>query len=74
MGNWLGGRNRATGAMESVYFERANRNVAACLKYAPLQADDLVLEVGTGWVHWEAITLRLFFDLIKFTETTVIWA
>jgi hypothetical protein len=62
VGNWLGGRNRATGAMPSVYFERANRNVATCLKYAPLHADDLVLEVGTGWVHWEALTLRLFFD------------
>jgi hypothetical protein len=62
IGNLLGGRSRATGRMPSVYFERAERNVAACLKYGPLQAGDLVLELGTGWVHWEALTLRLFFD------------
>ena len=24
---------------------------------------DRVLELGTGWLHWEAITLRLFFDI-----------
>src|SRR5262249_11894510 len=24
--------------------------------------NDLILELGTGWVHWEALTLRLFFD------------
>jgi hypothetical protein len=62
LGNWLGGRKRATGKMPSYYFERVERNVALCLKYGPLRADDLVLEIGTGWVHWEALTLRLFFD------------
>ncbi len=48
--------------MPSYYFERVERNVAFCRKYGPLQADDLVLEIGTGWVHWEVLTLRLFFD------------
>ena len=62
LGNWLGARKRATGKVPSYYFERVKRNVAMCLKYGPLRADDLVLELGTGWVHWEALTLRLFFD------------
>ena len=62
LGNWLGRKKRTVGKMPSYYFERAERNVAWCLKYGPLQADDLVLELGTGWVHWEALTLRLFFD------------
>jgi hypothetical protein len=48
--------------MSSCYFERAVRNVAWCRKYGPLRADDLVVELCTGWVHWEALTLRLFFD------------
>jgi hypothetical protein len=48
--------------MPAYYIERAERNVTWCLKYGPLRADDLVLELGTGWVHWEAVTLRLFFD------------
>jgi len=62
LGNWVGARKRTAGKMPSYYFERAERNVAWCLKYGPLREDDLVLELGTGWVHWEALTLRLFFD------------
>ena len=62
LGNWLGARKRATGKMPSYYFECLERNVAMCLKYGPLRADDVVLELGTGWVHWDALTLRLFFD------------
>jgi hypothetical protein len=62
LGNWLGGRQRTVGKMPTHYFERAARNVAWCQKYGPPRADDQVLELGTGWVHWEALTLRLFFD------------
>jgi len=62
LGNWLGARKRATGRVPDYYFERVQRNVEMCLKYGPIRPDDLVLELGTGWVHWEALTLRLFFD------------
>jgi hypothetical protein len=62
LGNSLGARKRTVDKMPPYYFERAQRNVAWYLKYGPLRADDLVLELGTGWVHWEALTLRLFFD------------
>jgi hypothetical protein len=62
LGNWLGARKRTVGKMPSYYFERVERNVTWCRKYRPLRADDLILELGTGWVHWEALTLRLFFD------------
>ena len=62
LGNWAGGRRRVIDKMPSHYFERAERNVTWCKKYAPLQPNDLVVELGTGWVHWEALTLRLFFD------------
>jgi hypothetical protein len=62
LGNRFGGRKRTFGEMPAYYAERAERNVSWCLKYGPLKADDLILELGTGWVHWEAITLRLFFD------------
>jgi Methyltransferase domain len=62
LGNWLGAGKRTTGKMPGYYFERVQRNVGTCLKYRHLRADDLVLELGTGWVHWEALTLRLFFD------------
>jgi hypothetical protein len=62
LGNWLGASKRRHSEMPPYYFERVARNVAFCQKYSPLRADDLVLELGTGWVHWEALTLRLFFD------------
>jgi hypothetical protein len=62
LGNWMGGRRRSTAHMPSCYFERAERNIAWCLKYGLLRKDDLVVEIGTGWVHWEALTMRLFFD------------
>jgi Methyltransferase domain len=62
IGNKLGGNRRATGKMPGYYFERVERNVHFCLKYGPPQQNDEVLELGTGWVHWEALTLRLFFD------------
>ena len=62
LGNWVGGRRRTVGNMPSCYFERAERNIAWCRKYGPLCGNDLVVELGTGWVHWEALTLRLFFD------------
>jgi SAM-dependent methyltransferase len=48
--------------MASYYFERAQRNVAWCRKYGALASQDTLLELGTGWVHWEALTLRLFYD------------
>src|SRR5208282_1599653 len=63
LGNRLGGRKRTVGETPSYYIERAERNVAWCLKYGPLRPDDMLLELGTGWVHWEALTLRLFFDV-----------
>jgi hypothetical protein len=62
LGNRMGGRKRTVGSMPSNYYERAVRNVTWCSQYAPLRPDDLILELGTGWVHWEALTLRLFFD------------
>ncbi len=66
LGNSVGNRKRAAGSMPSTYFERAQRNFVSCLKYAPLRENDLVLEIGTGWAHWEALTLRLFFDFKAF--------
>jgi len=62
LGNRLGGEKRTVGKMPAYYFERAERNISWCLKYGPLHADDTIVELGTGWVHWEALTLRLFFD------------
>jgi hypothetical protein len=62
LGNRLGGSRREKEGMPAYYFRRVQQNVAFCREYAPLEAGDSIVELGTGWVHWEALTLRLFFD------------
>src|SRR5271166_5344499 len=61
LGNWLGGKKRANGKMPFYYFDRLERNIATCIKYGPLRADDVILELGTGWLNWNPLPLRLFF-------------
>jgi hypothetical protein len=63
MGNSLGGRQRATARMPDYYLQRIKWKTDLCRKYNMLQPGDSVLELGTGWVHWEAVTLRLFYDV-----------
>lgn len=48
--------------MPDYYIDRVKRNVSLCLKHQLLKPSDRLLELGTGWVHWEALTTRLFFD------------
>lgn len=48
--------------MPFYYLKRVQRNVSLCHQHDLLKPDDRVLELGTGWVHWEALSLRLFFD------------
>lgn len=49
--------------MPLFYLERIRWKVRLCQKYNILQDGDLVLELGTGWVHWEALTLSLFWNV-----------
>jgi hypothetical protein len=62
LGNTFGGGGRSVSQMPFYYYERVERNLRLCQQHAKLSKDDFVLELGTGWVHWEAVTLRLFFD------------
>jgi hypothetical protein len=62
IGNRIGARSRAHKSAPGYYFERVERNLAFCKKYCELRPDDYLLELGTGWMHWEAMTLRLFYD------------
>jgi SAM-dependent methyltransferase len=32
-------------------------------QYGAVKDGDRLIELGTGWLHWEAITTRLFFDI-----------
>jgi len=63
LGNSVGGKKRATEKMPGYYLERINRMLRFARKYGIPQDGSRLLELGTGWCHWEALTARLFFDL-----------
>lgn len=43
--------------------DRAKLLMDLCREHGIIQEGHRLLEVGTGWVHWEATFLRLFFDI-----------
>jgi len=61
--NNLGGRRRAHECMPSYYLKRINRLLRFNRKYMLLKDGDVLVELGTGWLHWDAITARLFFNI-----------
>lgn len=63
LGNTLGARKRTNGVMPEYYYKRVNRMLSLSRRYNVPKNGDNILELGTGWLHWEAITSRLFFDL-----------
>ena len=49
--------------MPRYYPERVKRMLGLQKKHNIVRNGDRVLEIGTGWLHWEALTLRLFYDI-----------
>ncbi len=63
LGNSLGGKKRAVGRMPDFYLARINRMLRIAKSYGVPKDGDKLVELGTGWLHWEAVTTRLFFDV-----------
>jgi SAM-dependent methyltransferase len=63
IGNQVGNRRRSAGAMPAYYPERMKRMLRLQKQYNMINDGDHILELGTGWVHWEALTLRLFYEI-----------
>ncbi|MFY9727726.1 MAG: class I SAM-dependent methyltransferase [Bryobacteraceae bacterium] len=63
LGNTLGSKKRAVGQMPAFYLDRVNRMLRIAKNYGVPKNGDRLVELGTGWLHWEAITARLFFDV-----------
>ncbi|NMO90347.1 class I SAM-dependent methyltransferase [Actinomycetospora sp. TBRC 11914] len=63
LGNKVLERMRLDSGIPAPYLDRAVRLLETCDRYSALAAGDRVLELGTGWVHWEATILRLFHDV-----------
>ena len=62
LGNTLGGRRRSKGLPDR-YVPRANGNLQFIESYGGIRDGMHVVELGTGWVHWEAFFTRLFYDV-----------
>ncbi len=63
LGNTVGNRRRSDGPMPRFYLERVKRMLRLVAKHDIIRDGDRILELGTGWLHWEALTLRLFYDI-----------
>ena len=63
LGNRFGTTRRVHSVLPQYYSIRAAWLLRMAEKYALLKPGDRVLELGTGWLHWEAVVLRLFYDV-----------
>ena len=63
LGNTWGARKRSAGRMPAYYPARISRMLRIARTYGFPKDGDKLIELGTGWLHWEAITTRLFFDV-----------
>lgn len=63
LGNTFGKKKRLKSKMPDYYITRVNRMLRLNQKYNLVKNGHNIIEIGTGWFHWEAITLKLFFDI-----------
>lgn len=63
LGNTFGARKRARVGLPPLYVERARGIVEQVRRFDLVRPGDRLLELGTGWLHWESTVLRLFFDV-----------
>ncbi|MBN1239522.1 MAG: class I SAM-dependent methyltransferase, partial [Gammaproteobacteria bacterium] len=63
IGNVVGQRNRIAVNDFDVRVARGDLLVELCRKHQAVKDGDRVLEIGTGWMHWYSLYLRLFYDL-----------
>ena len=63
LGNQFGAKRRVLHGIPSDYGKRAKKFLSWYEKYQIIKNGDAVLEIGTGWVHFESIVIRLFYDV-----------
>jgi predicted SAM-dependent methyltransferase len=62
IGNHVGARLRRTADIR-IYHERGKLFLDLCKRHQIVRDGDNLLEVGTGWMHWYSIYLRLFYRI-----------
>jgi predicted SAM-dependent methyltransferase len=63
LGNVMGQKKRIQTGLNQKYLGRARKFLELIEKHHAVQPGDQLLEVGTGWLHWESTLLRLFYDV-----------
>ena len=63
LGNSVGARNRVKAGLPRIYINRAKKIVTETKRLNAIKPGDKLLELGTGWFHWESTILRLFNDV-----------
>src|SRR4051812_5078137 len=62
LGNRIGGRGRKRG-LPGHYLSRADGNLAQLERAGGIRDGLQLMEIGTGWAHWEALFVRCFYDV-----------
>lgn len=63
LGNAFETWRRSREGLPERYVQRARRLLSCVERYVDLAADNSVLEIGTGWVHWESLIFSLASDV-----------
>ncbi len=63
IGNTFGQRGRLAVSDIDIRIERGNLLVDLCRTHGAVKAGDRILEIGTGWMHFYSLYLRLFHDI-----------
>lgn len=63
LGNQVGRRRRVRRGLDPSYVRQGKLLLDLCRKHGALHDGMSVLEIGTGWIHFYAIFLRLFYEI-----------
>lgn len=63
LGNRFGVKKRAQAPIREYYVDRVKEMLHLARTHGIVADGSRVLEVGTGWLHWEGMTISLFFDV-----------
>jgi hypothetical protein len=70
IGNTFGAKKRIQGGIDS-YIAQGDLLLDLCEKYRAVGENGRLLEIGTGWMHWYSLYLRLFYDNVGITMMDV---
>lgn len=62
LGNRVGGHARSK-SIKASYLQRAHENLRFIEDHGAIRDGMQLVELGTGWVHWESLFTRMFYDV-----------